>query len=368
MSKQPGAFWKTGLAAFALALGNGVPLVAQAQDAEGHELHAAAARLELGYGKRTLTGADVQAKISAPVRAALNDWADAVTELGLTVAVPRTADALVLGTLGSRQMREVAGWLDEAWELMAPVLAGDEARWSDATLVFVFDEQGSRSPAWEGMLDQLVTRHALPAAARNSLARDPGGLTLRDVPAFLQPSWDMAGNAAAGDDEFRLGNEIVHKFVQCLVTERFGQLPEMLRWGMGYVAEQRLFRSIYQFDATGFVSADAHVQWPKRTAKTLKAASRKDDFSLAAFARGAGAGQAQVPQMVTWAALDYLNQRQPEELAGLLSELGELHRAADSWRNPGKYSGDRLQTGVQLAALFDAIDSKLLLKHLKRVK
>ena len=58
---------------------------------------------------------------------------------------------------------------------------------------------------------------------------DPGGIMLRDAPAFIQLTFDVAGNAAAGDDEFRFHNEVLNKTAQCLVTSRCGTLPDTLR-------------------------------------------------------------------------------------------------------------------------------------------
>ena len=46
----------------------------------------------------------------------------------------------------------------------------------------------------------------------------------------------MAGNAAAGDDEFRLDNELAHKFTQALVAARCGPLPESILWAFGHLA------------------------------------------------------------------------------------------------------------------------------------
>jgi hypothetical protein len=339
---------------------------AWAQD-PGHELMEPAAKLELRHGKKKTTGAKAERRLTPAVRAALNDWAEPAARLDLTVAVGEQAEALVLGRCDPKLAAEAAGWLDDAWELLAPVQADDDG-WNDAVVVLLFDEQGVRSEAWPGVLDLLVERGHLVASGAEHMKNDPGALTLRDMPAFLQPTWDMAGNAAAGDDEFRLGNEVVHKFAQCLVTERFGQVPDTVRWGLGYVVEQRLFRSIYQFDGSGFVAAESHFDWPKRTSKQLKELGKQDDFSVAALAVEGRGGQAETPQMVTWAALDFLVHKQPEELSGLLDGLAELHVAASPYRGGAGYLGPEDGARQLLGEQLDAIGSKALVKHLKRVK
>ncbi|RKY20644.1 MAG: hypothetical protein DRQ55_07005 [Planctomycetota bacterium] len=340
---------------------------AAAQEPEPHALLETAARLELRHGKKATTGSKAERRLVPSVRAALNAWAEPAEALGLRVAVGHQAEALVLGRCDEKLLMQATRWLDEAWELLEPVHA-EEQGWNDAVVILLFDREGVASEAWPGVLDVFVQRGQLVASGAEQLKLDPGSLTLRDVPAFLQTTYDMAGDAAAGDDEFRLGNELVHKFAQCLVTERFGQVPDTLRWGMGYVVEQRLFRSIYQFDGSGFVSSGSHHDWPKRTSKTLKGHAKDKGFSLVELARDGRGGQAETPQMVTWATLDYLLNKDPEDLAGLLGELGELHSAAAGWRGTTGYAGSEDGTRRVLAEHLSSINSKLLVKHLKRVK
>jgi hypothetical protein len=166
----------------------------------------------------------------------------------------------------------------------------------------------------------------------------------------------MAGDAAAGDDEFRLGNELVHKYAQMVVRSRYGQVPETIRWGLGYVAEQRLFRSIYQFDASGFVASESHFDWPKRTRELLVDRSRDKSFSLAPAAADArAAGLASLA-------------KDPEALSGLLVQLAALHDEADPQGRSRDYAGDEEATSAVLAASLDSVDVRKLKSHLKKVK
>lgn len=342
---------------------------ALAQEAEQSlTLEPAARVLELRQGQRRTTGEKAEQSLAPAVRAALNTWAPLATEHGLAVAICAEAEALVLGHCDAATLVQTAAWLDDTWELLGPVRDAADEGWHDAVVVLLFDREGLQSPAWGAVLDGFVRASNLPPDGAAQLKRDPGPLTLREVPAFLQPTFDLAGNAAAGDDEFRLGNEVAHKFVQCLVTERFGQVPESLRFGLGYVAEQRLFRSIYQFQATGFVSADSHFDWPKKAADGLKQALKDDDFSLAELALQGAPGSADTPQMLTWAALDYLSQTDPDGLAKLLGQLGQLHHTAAPYGGAPLYAGARDGTEALLRQHLDAIDGKALAKHVKRVK
>lgn len=356
-----------GMAALAGALTWGSVRV-QAQEAVGdHPLMDAAARLELRLGGRSMTAASAERRLSAPVRAALNTWAETIAAWGLEVVVPEQADCVLLGRCDRKLMEALADQVDQAWDLIEPVRVSDDP-WDDAVVGLLFDQQGAASEAWGGVLDALVAHGDLVEDGARFLRLDPGSLTLRQAPAFLQPAWDVAGNAAAGDDEFRLGNEVVHKLVQCVMTERFGALPDNLRWGLGYVAEQRVFRSIYQFEGSGFVAAADHFEWPKRTAATLKEASRAKDFSLAELALSGAAGRAETPQMATWAALDQLLHQDPEGLVAMLSALAELHAQASPFRGGAGYAGEAKATQDVFVRHFDAIAPKDLLKHLKRVK
>jgi len=345
------------------------PSTIEGGNGEGSEaLKGAAAKLELRYGrKKSVLGEKISTKLSPAVRAALNEWAETAERLDLSVAVGERAECVVMGRCDKKLLAEAVEWVDDTWDLMADVVPEGDG-WHDATLVFLFDEQGVRSDAWKGLFDEFVRREAIGQETAEHMVRDPGSLTLRQVPAFIQPTWDMAGNAAAGDDEFRLGNEVAHNLTQCLLTERFGEVPETLRWGMGYVAEQRLFRSIYHFDARGFVATGSHFDWPKKTGKALNDSKRDDAFSLARMAKQGTAGQAEKPQMVTWATLDYMTHKRPEELAALLGDLSRLHTQGSPYGFALSYAGDDDQTIALLDEHFGAIDQKALIKHVKRVK
>jgi hypothetical protein len=215
------------------------------------------------------------------------------------------------------------------------------------------------------LLDELVGKRLLTRDGADQMGQDFGGLTLRSGPLFLQPSWDIAGNAEAGDDEFRLCNELVNKYAQCQLTSRSGQQPASILWGLGYVVELRMFGSAYHFERTGFVSAESHFDWAPKAIEKLS--DHPKEISLTSFAmRDESAGQPEMPQILTWAGLSYLSQSQPKQLAELLTSLSGLQDAADPEHDAMGYAGDGQATKKELEAVLDAIDPAALSKWLKK--
>ena len=341
--------------------------VTRPEPTEAVALSEVAAQLDMRHGKRKTTGRSAEKRLPLAVRVALNEWADDIVAHDLQVHVPKEAHAVLLGRADGKSFAEASGVLDETWELVAPLLPEDED--GPAVLVFLFDREAMDGEAWGGVLDALVERNELVAYGADNLRRDPGPLMLRALPGFLQPSFDMAGDAAAGDDEFRLANEVAHKFTQCLLKSRHGEVPGSIRWGLGFVVEQRQFRSIYQMNHSGFVASADHFDWPKKARSTLLDAAKDDGFSLADLALDEGAaGTPAPPQMLTWAALDYLHAKDPDGLRSLLDELGALHAEGAGRRVAQDYLGDADATRELLAQHLDGVDSRKLASHLKRLK
>ncbi len=360
------------LAALALAACAGLVGDAAARDpvfpGDDVALTSEAREMPVLHKKRNTDGSHVEAKLAPHVRAALNAWAPTATALGLTVALPEEAPALVLGRADEELLTDAAQVFDDTWALLAPL---HETR-EDAPSVVVavlLDEQALHSDVWEALVEDLKERKVLSSSAAANLRTRRGGVTARASGVFVQPTYDMAGDASAGDDEFRLGNEVAHKGAVCWLRLHFGEVPDTLRWGFGYVAEQRLFRSIYQFDASGFVAAADHFDWPKLTEQALDDFRKEDRLTLTgAVVQQGHAGGANTPQRVTWGALDYLLHEEPEQLATLFGELGDLHRTAEGYRRVTDYIGDGAATEEKVEAVFGAVDIRKLQKHVKRVK
>lgn len=336
----------------------------RAQD-ESDTLHQGVAAIEVRLDKKRDTAGRLEAKLCAPVRRALNTWAELAHGLGMAIVVPKHAAALVIGPCDEGLLRDAAGWLDETWalfeDLPAPATGSERA-----AVAFLIDEQGYGSEAWPALLDAFLARNLITREARDPLARGATGLTLRDALVFVQPTFDIAGNASAGDDEFRLGNEVAHKAAWCLVRDRFGQVPEMLRWGLGYVAEQRLFGAIYQFDRVGFVATADHFDWPKQAAASL---AGRADTSLARLAlQPEEAGRASTPQRLVWGALDYMLEKRPEALATMLEQLAALQAEAAPHGPRPTFVGDAERARAILEEHLDALDLTAVAKHVKSIK
>lgn len=355
--------------ALALALASTSGWAGEGDDAP--TLMNAAKELEFELGRRTVTGEKVESRLRPALLFALNDWAPLAREHGLAVVVCEEADCLLLGTVDRDELRDVAAQVDETHELFEELL--EEAAERDAqpapraAVGVVFDREGFEGDAWDAVLELLVERRWLAASTAEHYAREPGPLTMRRDLVFLQSAVDLAGDASAGDDEFRLGNEVVHKYAQALVRRHFGQVPEPIRYGLGYVAEQRLFESSYLFGASGFVSSESHFGWAAAVEDALDDVDR-DWTPVSALLDADAAGSAEASQKIAWAALDRLLDKDPDVLCALLTELAALHAADDPADRAMTYVGDPAEAAAILTRHCEDLDRRTLAKHAKRLK
>jgi hypothetical protein len=327
--------------------------------------------LDVRFDGKMTTGAKLEPRLRPLVRLALNDWAAVAARLQFDVTIPKTADALIIGRAPEATLIEAAQWVDKTATLFEGLQAGagQADRPPRAIVVALFDDAGFDSEAWAGLLDTLVARKDLGAPFAEKMKAQPGSFTARNASFFAQHTFDMAGNADAGDDEYRFANEIVHKTAQYLVEARFGRQPDVVRWGLGYVAEQRLRGNIYQFNASGFVAQDDHFGWPEKTRTTLATRVKSDGFSLAdTILRTSDAGTPAFGQQVAWATLDYQITKEPQKLASLLGELGALDRQADPRGLSLEYRGDVEGMRTTCEAIWNEVKSSALLAHLKKLK
>jgi hypothetical protein len=320
-----------------------------------------AAALPLRFAGRKVKGRDVEADLPPSLREALNDWAEVAARLELSVLSTGRAEHLVLGSASDRLLDEVALAMDGAAALLEPHVPLVPPRETHAVVAFVFDEKGQRTPAWAGLLDEIVKRELAFEQDVAPLRRAAGALTRRQAPFFIQPTWDLTG-----EGEFRLPNEAAGKFAQCFVTSRAGELPPNVLWGLDAVVEVRLFKSVYNLNINRFIYSVEHFDWGPRTKKFLEDRQKSKGFSLAAqVADSRAAGQPDEAQMITWAVLDYLLEH-PPQLRVLLEELAALQTAADpahlqwTWQVPG------LQTEGALARGLAELDPKKVVAWLGR--
>ncbi len=330
-------------------------------------LFTAAADLRLHWRGRQTTGRALDAELQPAQREALNAWAEVATRLDLTVLGTGRTEHLVLAFKASDEASQAAAWLDDAAVRLAhavPLLEGREQR---TIVALVFDPEDSRSEAWGQLLDDLARRQLLFAETATQLRESPAGLLRRSAGLFLQPTWDMAGNASAGDDEFRFGNEVAGKFAQCLLTTRCGELPPVLLWGLDYVAELSLFESVYQFDHEGFVATGDHFDWPVKALQALEKGARSKSWSPGALAaRHDDAGRAIEAQVVTWAVLAWLIDKDPPRLAALLTDLAALQAEVDKRGRSSVWKGDRDRTEQVLRRHLDDLDFDAISRWLER--
>jgi hypothetical protein len=328
-----------------------------------------AQHLDLRYdGKRT-TGAKVDVKLSPAMRQALNDWAVLAASLKFEVFVPSRADALVMGRASVDQMQQTIKVMDQTAELFAglkPVAGAPPVR---AIVVVLFDADGFASDAWPAFLDELLARNDITADCVANMKAMPGSLTLRNASMFIQHTFDIAGNAAAGDDEYRFSNEIAHKTAQYLIEARFGRQPDVLRWGLGYVAEQRLYGNVYQFNSSGFVADKDHFDWPAKTREALLERAKDAKFALTdAILKTRKAGTPDFGQQLAWGTLDYELAKDPAHLSALLTQLGALDRAGDPQASSLDYQGDEKAARDACDAAWGKLKATVLAGWLKGMK
>lgn len=313
-------------------------------------------------GKAT-TRAKADKGLAPPLREALDEWSAVAQSLDLRVAVGKRPEHLVLGSLPDKALGEATQWLDQAFDILDPVVPRCGERQVKAVVAIIVEQDFAASDRLGTLMATIASKRLITEAAAAHLTEDFGGLTLRSAPLLLQPSWDIAGNAAAGDDEFRMGNELVNKYAQCQLTCRSGQQPPSILWGLGYVVELRMFGSAYHFERAGFVSTESHFDWASRAIEKLG----DEDVSLAKLAmHDSSAGQPDTPQILTWATLSYLAQNQPERLTELLTGLSALQDEADPRRSAMGYIGDEKGTRERLEATLATIDAAALSKWLKK--
>ena len=308
-------------------------------------------RLLVGGKKVTLSAAEPQ--LSPLVREALDAWLEAAGRLDLTAVVGSGPEHIVLGHARDETLIESAKWMDETFTLLDGLvpLAGSRAR--KATVAILVDEKYVRSEAWGELLLELHARKLLVQQGVDYLSREPEGLTLRQVPLFLQPTYDLTG-----EGEFRLPNEVAHKYAQCLLTARTGQQPPQILWGLGYVVEQRLFESSYHYRLREFVYSSSHFDWRREARKELDARRKASNFSLASFVLDDdSAGKPQASQHLVWGTLSWLSSHDPAALGALLQRLAEIQAEADPYGVAPTYTGDAARTREALSSVLDAIDT-----------
>ena len=348
-------------------VGGGTAHPAASTDAGASSGWEALAKYPVGHGSRTVKGGSLQGRLPLAAEAAFLDWGRFALGHGWRVSVDPEGVWLLIGSASAEAFGQAGDALEAACDLLASVQSPrvDEG----PTICFLFDEGAARSAAWPALLDALVARRTMERRMAEALRADPAGFTLRAAGLFVQPAFDQAGDAAAGDDEFRLGNEVAHKAAQCVLRRRFGVQPEMVRWGVGYVVEQRLFGTSYQFGQSGFVAAESHSGWAARAADALKQAGKDKSFRFSALVpRSAEAGSASPSQLLVWAALESLLAQDPALLAGLLSDLSALQREADVHGLAFDWQPSEARTAAACAVALDGLDPKALAKSFAKAR
>lgn len=285
---------------------------------------------------------------------ALNHWAGAIEELDLRVAWGGDEEFLVLGRADDDILVDSLQTLAETRDLLLDAMPDIRSpKTIDPVVVIVVDFSSRKDGFWNDLIDAMLVLDRLEFAKADRLRSGPVGFYNRVEHVFVQPTWDIAGNAAAGDDEFRLHNELAHKLAGCLAYERCGHLPEGLYWALGHLAEVTLFDSVYQFNKSGFVSAGDHFDWPRKARQVLERRSRRRNFVLAQQVLDSGETSSDIDgHLLAWATMDFLSLEHPTDLTQLFRDLFELHKEARPFGGARAYEGD-------LEATLEVLDLRL---------
>ncbi len=330
-------------------------------------LYTDAADIQLIHQKKTKKARDVEGDLSPEIREVLNQWASVIKANDLRVVVGENPSSIVLGKASDQILLQASTWLDETWTLLDPIVPLLPGRQEKAAVALLFDEMSAGGSGWTAAVDLMESSHMIFSSTASALRAEINGLMLRSAPLFLQLTWDNAGDASAGDDEFRLRNEICNKFAQCLLTTRAGQMPAPLRWGLGYLAEIRATESVYTFDHTGFVAVGDHFDWPGRTRAHLKGSpGATNDRIIQSFLNDRAAGQPLEDQMIAWATLDFLSDHSPQTLQNLMTRLAKVHSAADPRGRHSSWRGEAASTEQILATHLSETTHSTVIKHLDK--
>lgn len=324
-----------------------------------------AAALELRRAGKTYRAAELVQQLSAAQRIVLNDWAELAVAEELVIVVPEDADAIVFAATAEKVADQAAEILDRADAIVDPLVPVVDGRDPGATAAFLIDYERHRDEVQLRVVEAFVEARVLDPGSLDAMAQDPTSLMVRGLPGFLQFTWDMAGNAAAGDDEFRVENEVANKYAQCVLTTRTGPNPEMLRWGFGFVVENELFNSVYMFNTTGFVSVGDHFDWHTRTRQYLEKRRSSWNFSDDLMS-DVEVGEAKPSQMITWGCLEYLRGKDPEGLRALFGRLGDAQREASKWSTLFRVPDAEAAAIVDEA--FEGVEKKNVLAYLKATR
>ncbi|GJM20374.1 MAG: hypothetical protein DHS20C15_02890 [Planctomycetota bacterium] len=322
--------------------------------------------LEVLFDGELVLYPELHEELDSARRDVLRVWAADIDRLGLRVALGERTEHIVLGEVSDALLLSSAEQLDITAELMEPLIPDVAPGPLKTTLVLLFDSQTARDDhQWGRILDTLVKRRVLFEGSANQLRREPGGLTLRSFPFVIQPTWDMAGNAAAGDDEFRLANELAHKLTVCMLSNRAGQLPPGLRWALAHFAEVALQGTVYQFNRTGFVSTDDHFDWERKADRWLDKRGKKRGFSFPELIFDAGRDNPLLENSVlVWSLVDYYCHERPEDWITLLELLAGLQAEKDSYGVATTWLPDKAATLDLLEAQLAELKASAVARHI----
>ncbi|MFT7462521.1 MAG: hypothetical protein ACI9EF_000861 [Pseudohongiellaceae bacterium] len=320
------------------------------------------------HGKpEDVSAASLAEVLPAGIAKSLNRWSGIIDALSLRVAWGGDDEFIVLGQAPDDVLIESLGTLTQSRDLTLEIVPELRSSKTVEPVVVIIIDQSSRFEGfWTDLINGMLEIKALEYEKSSGLRGNPSGFYNRVGHLIVQPTWDVGGDASAGDDEFRLHNELAHKLTGCLAFDRSGHLPEGLFWALGHQAELALFESVYQFNKTGFVSVGDHFDWPRQARQVLERRSRRRNFVLTDQILDSGQMSSDLDgHLIAWAAIDFLFRERPDDLANLFQDLAELHKDARPYGGAHEYEGDLDDTRNALDLRLGNAAVDALIDHLK---
>jgi hypothetical protein len=288
-------------------------------------------------------------RLPAPQRAVLEYWTPWCTERGYRMDLDDDGRVLLLSSARLTSVRRetdlVRKTRDKFDELLPWVAPSVEPRRGSDEVARGRLDAPHAAPIVLLRFDSAADHaEALAHLARQETYLADWAVATRDATGFFlhQPLCAGWRDDAAGREEWRPDNELVHNLAQALVEQRFGRAPYWLGQGLAWQLEDAVTGSLYAFPGRdGFVAVDAHQGWRDDLQKRFK---KRGDIPVAVEdLAGWPDGTWDEPYAaVAWGVVTWLEKYRPEALPALAADLGayrdvhEVQTHADgSWvRDP----------------------------------
>jgi len=235
-------------------------------------------RVNVRWQGKTGTSAALPAGFPEPARAVLLTWEPFLKRAGYRADADAGGRGLLLtsekGSHAEEQMRQigkVSSWFDGRFP--APADASAKESQPACAALFVL-----RNPEEYSQLLEFLAQVAPELAGWAAEAKKDTGFVL------IEPLCGAFLESAPGLKEWSPAHELVDRWAQLVLVQRFGELPYWLQQGVAWAAEWAYDSTLYSFPYRDeFVAVTEHGAWPGEL-KAAIAAREKKPLELAEVA------------------------------------------------------------------------------------